>query len=133
VQGEVADRLYYQPSVEHSDNLGLQTALSRAVLYDSIIQHGDGDDADGLQALIERTGASVGGSPQIGIDEKVWLRVFLRVRREDLAHPHDPETAEEWAESVGRCDVFSGIAANENYDLHGPIEIHTEEYDAIIP
>jgi hypothetical protein len=33
-------------------------------------QHGDGDDPDGLPALLKRTEKAVGGTPKRGIDEK---------------------------------------------------------------
>lgn len=123
VQDEVVDELYYQPSIQHSVALRLQTALARAVLYDSIIQHGDGDDLDGLPALLKRTLAVAGGSPS-KIGEKEWLRAFLKVRRADLAHSYNPETRKVWAQSVGRCDVFSDIAASGNYYLKGPFGVN---------
>jgi chitosanase len=132
-QDTVVDTLYYQPSAQHANQLGVQTALARAVLYDTIIQHGDGDDLDGLPALLDRTRISAGGTPKTGVDEKIWLKEFIKIRRADLAHAYDPETRDVWAESVGRCDVFSAIATAGNYDLHGPIVIHTAEYDEVIP
>lgn len=133
VQDQVVNDLYYQPSQDLADRQGLRLAFSRAVLYDTIIQHGDGDDSDGLPALIKRTNAAAGGSPSTGIDEVFWLRQFLSMRRADLAHAFDPATREEWAVSVGRVDVFSRILDGGNLDLAGPIEIHTADYDAIIP
>ena len=62
-QDQVVDKEYYQPSVKHADEVGLKTALARAVLYDTIIQHGDGTDPDGLPALLKRTQKQVGGTP----------------------------------------------------------------------
>jgi chitosanase len=133
VQDEVADRLYYRPSVIFSDNLHLQTALARAVLYDTIIQHGASGDPDGLPALLQRTQAAAGGTPATGLDERAWLKTFLATRRADLADANDPATREEWAHSVGRCDVFSAIAESGNYNLDGPIEVRTAGYKATIP
>jgi len=69
-QDQVVDQEYYEPSAKYADEVGLKTALARAVLYDSIIQHGDGDDPDGLPALLKRTEKAVGGTPKRGIDEK---------------------------------------------------------------
>ncbi|HEX7974359.1 MAG TPA: chitosanase [Anaerolineales bacterium] len=133
VQDDVVDELYYQPAMKHADELGLQTALARAALYDAIIQHGDGSDPDGLPALLQRAAAAAGGAPAQGVDEKDWLQAFLKMRRDDLAQAFDPATRDEWAQSVGRVDVFSQIAASGNYDLHGPIVINTQEYDETIP
>lgn len=124
VQDAVVDEIYYQPSVQCADAAGLKTALARAVLYDTIIQHGEGDDPDGLPALLQRTQKKVHGTPKTGIDEKIWLQAFLKIRRNNLLHPANPDTQEEWAQSVDRCDAFSAIATAGNYDLHGPIHIH---------
>lgn len=133
VQDRVVDELYYNPSVGYSNRLNLKTALARAVMYDTIIQHGDGDDPDSLSALIQRTNQAMGGSPQQGIDERKWLGKFLDVRRSDLQHPADRSTQHEWAQSVGRVDVFKYIAAKGNYQLNGPIPIHTRDYNVTIP
>ena len=132
VQDTVVDELYYRPSVAYSDSLCLETALARAVLYDTIIQHGDGDDPDGLPALLKRTEDKVGGTPKTGIDEKTWLNSFLAIRRADLAHSYDESTRETWAESVSRCDVFSFIAESGNYNLDGPIVINTGDYENVV-
>lgn len=86
-QDKVNDHLYYQPAMKRSDNAGLKTALARAVMYDTVIQHGDGDDPDSFYALIKRTNKKAGGSPKDGIDEKKWLNKFLDVRYDDLMNP----------------------------------------------
>ena len=99
-------------------------------MYDAIIQHGDGDDPDGLSALLTRTAARVGGTPLTGVNEHAWLDAFLHVRREDLAHAFDPATRVAWAESVARVDVFLAIAAAGNYALNGPIVIDSDIYSA---
>jgi chitosanase len=80
------------------------------VLYDSIIQHGDGDDPDGLPALLKRTEKAVGGTPKRGIDEKKWLESFLKIRRQDLENPHAKDTQKVWRESVDR--VMGGRAGS---------------------
>jgi chitosanase len=133
IQDQVVDRLYYQPSTRFADDLGLQTALARAVLYDTIIQHGADSDPDGLPALLQSAQAEAGGTPATGVDEASWLATFLAIRRADLANAHNSDTRAEWAKSVGRCDVFTAIAESGNYDLHGPIEVHSGGYRATIP
>ena len=133
VQDAVVDELYYQPSAKRADAAGLKFALSRAVLYDTIIQHGEGDDPDGLPALLKRTENQAGGTPKKGIDEKQWLKTFLKVRRADLLDPYNKDTKEEWSQSVDRCDAFSEILNNGNLDLRGPIHVKTPNHDAIIP
>jgi chitosanase len=125
VQDDVADRVYYQPAMRYVSSLGLQTALSQAAIYDAIIQHGDGKDPDSLSAIVERTNQAVKGTPATGVDEQIWLANFLKLRREDLAHAYNADTRAEWSESVGRCDVFSMLAKQGNYNLSGVIMVDT--------
>lgn len=132
VQDQVVDKLYYEPSARYADQLGLQTALTRAVLHDSIIQHGDGDDPDSLSAILKRTQKSAGGTPKTGVNERVWLKYLLEQRRATLTHAHNKETRQVWAEAAGRCDVFQAIAEAGNYNLDGPIKINTQEYKPTI-
>jgi chitosanase len=131
-QDALQDELYYQRSAKSSDALGLRTALARTAIYDTSLMHGAGDDPDGLPALLERTRKDVGGTPKTGVDEAAWLSAFLRARRDDLAHAHNPETREVWAKSVGRVDVFRTLADQGNWDLHGPIVLRGD-YAAMIP
>lgn len=132
VQDAVTDKLYWEPSQRHADELGLELPLARAFIFDTIIQHGDGDDPDGLRALIGPTIANAGGTPADGVDEKAWLAEFIRVRRADLAHCHEESSRDEWAGSVGRCDAFSLIAESGNYDLRTPFIVEWEDESHII-
>ncbi|HEY3242580.1 MAG TPA: chitosanase [Phycisphaerae bacterium] len=133
VQDAVVDELYYQPTVAHWRQLGLTTALSLAALYDADIQHGDGDDPDGLSAMLERTRARVGGTPASGIAESTWLAGFLDVRRATLAFAFNPETRAAWAMAVDRPDVYRALLDDGNFDLSGPIVIDTPNHMATIP
>jgi chitosanase len=132
VQDRLQDELYYEPAAKVSDGLGLKTALARTLVYETLLMHGDGDDPDGLPALLEATRKAAGGTPVTGVDEATWFAAFLRVRRADLEHAHDPATRKAWAEAVGRVDVFRAIAEKGNWDLHGPIVV-VGEYEARIP
>ncbi|MDD2785732.1 MAG: chitosanase [Patescibacteria group bacterium] len=132
VQDAITDELYYVPAMQTSDDLGLQYALSRAVIYDTIIQHGGGDGPDSLSAIVVRTNQAAGGNPKSGIDEKSWLNNFLATRREDLINPSDSSTKDVWATSAGRVDVLQSIAGAGNYDLNGPIAIVSQDYNATI-
>jgi chitosanase len=123
VQDDITDRVYYQPAMRYVHTLGLQTALAQAAIYDTIIQHGGGEDPDSLSAIVERTNQAVKGTPAEGVDEQIWLANFLKLRREDLAHAYNADTRAEWSESVGRCDVFSMLAKQGNYNLSGVIMV----------
>jgi hypothetical protein len=132
VQDAAVDRMYFKPSQAHVRELGLTTPLAQGELYDAIIQHGDGDDADGLPALIAATNAKAGGTPKSGVDEKTWLGDFLEVRKADLAHAHDPATRKEWAESVDRVGVYQDLLDAGNLDLRGPITVHHGDFDGTV-
>jgi chitosanase len=131
-QDDVEDRLYFVPAMKRADTLHLTLPLARAAIYDAIIQHGEGDDADGLPALLARTAKSASGTPASGVDEKKWLEAFFTVRRADLAHASDPSTRQAWSESVGRVDALRAIAKSGNYDLHGPIVVHSGDVDGTV-
>ncbi|WP_158812975.1 chitosanase [Streptomyces rimosus] len=121
VQDQQVDDRYYKPARDQADRLGLSTALARAELYDAAIQHGTGSDADALPALIERTTDKVGAPSKAG--EKEWLDAFFDVRTDDLTHPKNPDTAQEWRDSVDRVGAVRRIARGGNYELDGPFTI----------
>ena len=123
VQDEVIDELYYQPALAYANRLHVNTALGLLILYDTIIQHGDGDDPDGLPALLERTHAQAGGSPATGVAEPHWLATLLARRREVLLHPDSAATQAVWAESVKRCDALRQLLEAGHYALAGPLKI----------
>jgi chitosanase len=113
VQDEAVDDTYFLPAIALADDLGLETAVARVELYDAAIQHGIGDDPDGLPAMIERTGPVD--------DEAEWLEAFFAERLATLRNPSDAATAAEWAESTDRVLCLRSIAASGNEDLDGPL------------
>jgi len=133
VQDEVVDEFYYQPAVVRWRELGLETALSLTAMYDAVIQHGEGDDPDGLPAMIDRAVERAGGSPSSGVDEAAWLSAFLDIRRATLENATDPETRILWAQSLDRVDVHRDLLDDGNFALNGPIVIDTPNHSATIP
>ena len=133
VQDALVDQLYYRPAMAHAHRLGIRTALGKAILYDAIVQHGDGDDPDSLPAMLERTEKGAGGSPRHRVDERDFLRAFLVVRRATLSHAEDGATRAAWAESVGRVDVFRTLLDTGNVELQGPIQVEVGGRSIRIP
>lgn len=131
-QDAIVDELYYQPSAKKADLLGLKLPLSRAELYDAIIQHGDGQDLDSIDSLIARATDKSGGSPKSQIDEKVWLDNFLSIRKATLSYCYKIDSREEWSESYGRVDVFSDLVKDGNYYLDKPITIKHTDWEGIV-
>jgi chitosanase len=127
-QDQVSDLLYYRPAVVQARKLGIQNPLSLAVLYDTIIQHGNGTDPDGLPALIKRTNQRARGTPRGGVEEDFWLATFLVVRRQDLLRAFNPETRAEWRASARRVDALQALLSAGNLTLDGPIVVNTRPY-----
>lgn len=126
------DRSSFNPALVHARALGIATPLALAELYDAVVMNGDGDDPDGVPALIRQATQRAHGTPKTGVSEHTWLRAFLQVRRADLAHANDADTRDAWAEAVGRVDVFMDLLDAGNDDLHGPIHVG-RGYDVDVP
>jgi chitosanase len=119
-QDSVVNVEYYLPAVEYCQDLGLHTPLALLCVYDAIIQHGDGEDPDGLQAIIDGTCKA----PDAGGYEACWIESFNKSRKKILNHSHDPATREEWQESVGRVDALEQLFSDKNYSLQTSLTIN---------
>ncbi|WP_194915296.1 chitosanase [Catenulispora rubra] len=124
VQDDQVNQRYFAPAASAADQLGLTTALARAELYDASIQHGNGTEYDALPSLIARTTAKVGAPGKAGrATEQAWLNAFFDVRIDDLRHPANAATQNEWSQSVDRVECLRRIAASGNYQLSGPLKV----------
>jgi chitosanase len=122
-QDALADRLDFSPALREARRLGLRTPLGVAVLYDTAVQHGTGDDPDGLPALIARATRRAGGDPAGGVEEQEWLGAFLDEREDTLRHPADRDTAAVWAESADRVDALRELVDDDRFRLDPPVPI----------
>ena len=78
IQDALVDGLYYWPAMKQADRFGIRTALGKAMLYDAIVQHGGGDDADSLAALLERTQTHANGTPSPRVaDRSIRSRSYV--------------------------------------------------------
>ena len=127
-QHVVGDTLYWNPSQEYCKQLGLSLPLSQAIIYDTIIQHGEGDDLDGLPALITQTKTLL----ETPYQEKDFIKIFLSVRRKDLVHPTDDTTRDVWSESVTRVDAFYNLIKSDNWQLTNPIKLFSKDFNTVI-
>ena len=127
-QDAVVDDEYLLPATRRWRRLGLRKVLSLAAIYDAEIQHGGGNDPDGVPAMLRRARKKAGGTPRSGVSEGRFLRAFLSVRRATLAHAHEPSTRKEWAESVGRVGAWRYLVKTGQWDLAGPVRVRTREY-----
>lgn len=125
VYASVVHRIFGEPTLEHIRQLGLQSPVAYAILFDSCIQHGDGSDPDSLPSMIERTRQTAG---EPGEDETAWLQAFLETRRQTLLHPHNLKTQAEWSRSVSRVDALS-LILRQNPRLQLPLRVKSREHD----
>ncbi|KAJ2796669.1 hypothetical protein H4R21_004621 [Coemansia helicoidea] len=135
-QDTIRDRLYFVPSQKTADKLGLQLHVSRSFLYDTGIQHGTGDDRDGLDALIARTNKAF-TAPAAGnssstlaingkkVDEVVWLKKFIKVRQDDLKNPREAynRAGNAWAHTVYRIKSYAYIVSKQQYMFSKTVHI----------
>ncbi|KAJ1959941.1 hypothetical protein GGI12_004074 [Dipsacomyces acuminosporus] len=134
-QDKIRDEMYFDPAQKHSDQLGLKLSITQGQLYDTGVQHGTGDGADGLAALIKRTNAAFksdapgtsGSTLNINgkkVDEIVWLNKFLDVRTDDLKHPREEENQSGyWAGTVYRIKSYKYAISKKSFDWSSSAEI----------
>lgn len=124
---EVADRLYFNPAMEAADIIGVTLPVGRLIFYDTILQHGGGNDPDSFGAITKRARTAI-GTPKGG-SESGFLSAFLSVRRNVLSDPANTETAEVWRKSVDRVEALSGLLEN-NPGLKPPVLVASKDYNA---
>jgi chitosanase len=117
-QDEVYKTLYLNPALKRADNAGVTTAIGQTIVLDTIIQHGEGDDPDGLPNIVKETIDTAGTAKD---QETAWLMTFLDVRKHHLENAADPETRDEWADSVDRVEALRSIL-KDNPSLTPPIK-----------
>jgi chitosanase len=132
IQDGVVDKEYYNPAVRRWRKLGLRRPLSLAAIYDAEIQHGDGEDPDGVPAMLKRAAKRAQGTPKTKVSEAKFLRAFIHVRRATLAHAHDPSTRAAWAQTVHRADAWRYLLDTGQWQLSSPIRVHSPDYDLTI-
>ena len=123
VQDAVAGRLTFDPALATARRLGIRTALGVAILLDTAVQHGTGDDPDGMPNLVARTRQAEHGEPATGVPEKTWLLAFLRIRADDLANPHNTDSKSVWSESVDRVGALRRLVTANQHSLTPPLKV----------
>jgi len=119
-QDTVYDELYFNPAMQHAKELGLHSAIAQLAVVDTDVQHGDSDNPsdpeyeDSLTALLDKAGPVVNG------DEEAWTTKFLGIRKNDLLHPHNAETADDWRDSVDRVNALMSLVKT-NPNLQAPV------------
>jgi chitosanase len=142
-QDKVAYELYELPAINYCKLLGLKTTLALAIVFDAIVQHGDGKDDDGIRKLFKHTIKNLNGTPSgrnhknqscnvLTNGEEKFLAMFLCERKEILEDANDKESREEWEESAERVMVLKQLLDEGNFELLMPFAIKSEDWNAVI-
>jgi chitosanase len=107
-QHEIADELYWNPSQGEANQIGLKMPISKAIMYDSTIQHG----FHGTQAIIRSTTQAVGKTPTNPEEEIQWITKFIELR----SNKHQYYATQ-------RGNVYKTLIDQGNVDLTGDIVI----------
>ncbi|KAJ2551432.1 hypothetical protein EV175_003695 [Coemansia sp. RSA 1933] len=131
-QDNVRDHMYYDPAEKAANALGLKLDVSQGQLFDTAIEHGPDNDADGMLSLIKRinqafrrnTPSHSGSTVNINghkVDEIIWLEKFIKVRTDDLKHPKEEENqgGNYWASTTYRTKSYSYIIDQKEYMWEG--------------
>ncbi len=102
-QHKIKDSLYYDPAMSTAAKHGLKTALTKAVLYDTMIQHGEEPTLKMIASASKAASIS---------NEEAWLDAFLAIRLKILMSAGDP-----WNKSGGRVDNYKQILKDKNLNL----------------
>ncbi|KAJ3128726.1 hypothetical protein HK098_003718 [Nowakowskiella sp. JEL0407] len=110
-QLEIAENLYWYPSQNFSDKIGLVSALARGQMFDAFIQHGytntDKDSAIGMTNQTESILLSKNQSTPLRYGSEItWLTEFLKVRENTLTNPQNPATRDGFRASLWRVKSY---------------------------
>jgi chitosanase len=119
-QDEVFDKNYWLPAAAHCQEIGLKTALSHLVIYDTCIHSGPAR-VSSLRAKFPEASPSRGG------DEKAWTLAFLKARRDWLSANSNPLVQK----TVYRIDAMKEIADSGNWDLNAPLVVRKVKIDKL--
>ena len=124
-----ADRLYFDPAAKFAQDTKIVTPIGRAIIYDTLLQHGGGSDEDSLRAIYKRAAAQTAW-PLLG-KEQDFLLALLETRRAVLTNPHNSDTADVWRESLPRVDALRNLV-NNNPQLRSPILVRNAEVSVTV-
>lgn len=123
-QDQVFDELYWHPMARQAEAMGLQHALSWAVLYDTAVQSGPAGIGR-MRRLFDEV------PPVRGGDERAWTTAYARARRGWLAGfvgRDDGHTAAV-RRSVYRVDALLEMVRAGNWELRTPLVFRGHRID----
>lgn len=130
-QDSIFSQLYYVPALRLANTVNIRSGFGRAQILDAIIQHGGGDDPDGLPAMLAATAAEL-GTPTDWDQEWNWMNRFIEIRDSVLNCAHGEATREAWRESRTRVDVYRQILEAGNLDFSSPLTFQLDSREWVI-
>ncbi|KAH7637351.1 hypothetical protein HUG17_7557 [Dermatophagoides farinae] len=131
-QDYVNDQLYYIPAMVGAIKMNITTTLGKCSFYDTIIQHGGGNDRDSFGAIMNRTKLAMNGTVTNPIDESKWIRKFLEIRKNVLLKPTNIAYGPSWSQTTDRVDFLLKLVRQNNWNMNTPIRVKTRHHDQII-
>lgn len=108
------DEVYWQPAAKSADNLGIQSALGVAVVYDSWV-HGS------WKTVREITNQNCGTISTLG--ERDWIKAYVETRRSWLANHRRSDLQA----TAYRMDAFLRLIEQGYWGLALPLVVRGEE------
>ena len=122
VQDQLVNDWYKTPARDAAKRFHLHSSLAYLILYDSFIQHGDGEDPDSVSGILSKMTSQ-------DIDEKKFLLSFLKARIQVLQNPADSESRDVWRESVDRVHALERLVNQNIWDLEPPFQVTVWDTD----
>jgi chitosanase len=111
-QDGVSDAVYYGSALRHAAQKKFATALTKAVLYDSMVNQGEADPRFGVITMMAGADGQVPVSdPPALAEEDGWLKAFLAIRLKIMQN--DPT----WRSNTYRVTTYEKLRAAGNWDL----------------
>jgi chitosanase len=127
VQDQLGDELYFDPAMMMAADLGIETPLGQAIIWDTMIQHGAGGN-NGTRAIINETQKDAGAIRQ---NESAWLDAFLDARLRHLLRMYRATTESADVSSESRVDALRSLLQGGNLALEPPLtwEVYGDRFE----
>ena len=116
VQDDVVDELYFEPALRLAKAAGVRTPLGQAIVWDTMIQHGDGGE-DGTKVILDETVSAEG---RVSGNERAWLDAFLDVRLRHLRHMYT-DSPDDDSSSRSRINALRSLVSADRMTLALPL------------
>jgi chitosanase len=127
LQDELVDELYFNPAMTMAAEVGIETPLGQAIIWDTMIQHGAGGN-NGTGAIIKETREKVG---PVGQDESAWLDALLDARLRHLLRMYRDTTENADVSSTSRVDALRSLVEGGHLALEPPLtwSVYGDRFD----